>query len=128
MVGAHTVFIVGRLDIAVGYLNISFVNRVRMVSVRGQHLMSLWLRTRPTAAPALAIPLLIGSRNAVRREKYFNSFFIITIFLNLPIYFWLHWVFIAMHGLSLVSVSGGSSLVVRRLLFQSMGCMVCGLQ
>ena len=33
-----------------------------------------------TAAPALAIPLLIRSGNAVRREKNFNSFFIITIF------------------------------------------------
>ena len=38
------------------------------------------------------------------------------IFINLFIYFWLHWVFVAARGLSLVAVSG-------RLLFVA----VCGL-
>ena len=39
------------------------------------------------------------------------------LFLNLFIYFWLHWVFVAAGGLSLVAASGGySSLRVCRLL------------
>ena len=36
----------------------------------------------------------------VRRQSVFKMFII---------YFWLHWVFVAMHGLSWVSVSGGCS-------------------
>ena len=35
----------------------------------------------------------------------------IYLFIYLFIYFWLHWVFIAVHGLSLVAVSGGYSLL-----------------
>ena len=36
---------------------------------------------------------------------------------NIFIYFWLHWVFVAVRGLSLVAMSGGYSfLAVRRLL------------
>ena len=38
-------------------------------------------------------------------------FFILKFYLLL---FWLHWVFVAVHGLSLVSVSRGYSLVVMR--------------
>ena len=34
-------------------------------------------------------------------------FFIIIIFKNLFIYFWLHWVFVTACGLSLVAASGG---------------------
>ena len=34
----------------------------------------------------------------------------------LQIYFWMHWVFVAAHGLSLVAASWGDSLVVRGLL------------
>ena len=37
-------------------------------------------------------------------------------FKNLFIYFWLHWVFVAVRGLSLVAVSGGYSVAVRELL------------
>ena len=35
----------------------------------------------------------------------------IYLFIYLFIYFWLHWVFVAVHGLSLVVVSGGYSLL-----------------
>ena len=37
-------------------------------------------------------------------------------FFNKFIYFWLHWVFVAAHGLSLVAASGGYSVAVRGLL------------
>ena len=37
------------------------------------------------------------------------NFFNINLFIYLFIYFWLHWVFIAAHGLSLVAASGGYS-------------------
>ena len=37
-------------------------------------------------------------------------------FINLFIYFWLRWVFVAAHGLSLVAASGGYSAAVRGLL------------
>ena len=40
----------------------------------------------------------------------FFFFFLINLFI-LFIYFWLHWVFIAVRGLSLVTVSGGYSLL-----------------
>ena len=40
------------------------------------------------------------------------GFFIVVYF----IYFWLHWVFVAACGLSLVVASGGYSVAVRRLL------------
>ena len=36
------------------------------------------------------------------------------IYINLFIYFWLHWVFVAVHRLSLVVASGGYSSVVVR--------------
>ena len=39
-------------------------------------------------------------------------------FFILFIYFWLHWVFAAPHGLSLVAVSGGYSVVMRGLLIE----------
>ena len=35
---------------------------------------------------------------------------------DLFLYFWLHWVFVAARGLSLVAASGGYSVVVRVLL------------
>ena len=38
-----------------------------------------------------------------------GSFFFFNLFIYLFIYFWLHWVFVAAHGLSLVVVSGGYS-------------------
>ena len=40
-----------------------------------------------------------------------NTIFILKVFLKFIycIYFWLHWVFVAVHGLSLVAVSGGYS-------------------
>ena len=34
---------------------------------------------------------------------------LLLLFLKLFIYFWLHWVFVAVHGLSLVAASGGYS-------------------
>ena len=37
------------------------------------------------------------------------TFFFINLFIYLCIYFWLRWVFIAAHGLSLVAASGGHS-------------------
>ena len=40
---------------------------------------------------------------------FFRHFIIIIIILNKFIYFWLRWVFIAAHGLSLVVASGGYS-------------------
>ena len=41
-----------------------------------------------------------------RKSLYFFSFYLFIIIIIL-IYFWLRWVFIAAHGLSLVVVSGG---------------------
>ena len=38
-----------------------------------------------------------------------NSFLLYFFKIYLFIYFWLHWVFVAVHGLSLVAVSGGYS-------------------
>ena len=42
---------------------------------------------------------------------FFLYFFLINLKIYLFIYFWLHWVFVAAHGLSLVVVSGGYSLL-----------------
>ena len=42
-------------------------------------------------------------------EFGFFFFFFFNKFIYLFIYFWLHWVFVAAHGLSLVVVSGGYS-------------------
>ena len=39
----------------------------------------------------------------------FCSFFLIHLFIYLFVYFWLRWVFVTAHGLSLVVVSGGYS-------------------
>ena len=44
------------------------------------------------------------------------------LFINLFIYFWLHWVFIAVRGLSLVAASGGFYSLLR-----CAGVAVCGL-
>ena len=62
-------------------------------------------------------------------DKYLAvSFFIFSFFLKKQNFnFWLHWVFIAEHGLSLVTVSGGYS-VVRRLLIAEQGLCSGGLQ
>ena len=55
-------------------------------------------------------------------------------FIFIFIYFWLHWVFVAAHGLSLVAASGGfSSLCGRGLLFivrasHCSGFSCCGAQ
>ena len=38
-----------------------------------------------------------------------KRFYCILFFINLFIYFWLHWVFVAVRGLSLVGLSGGCS-------------------
>ena len=61
------------------------------------------------------------------------SLFVFFFLINLFIYFWLHWVFIAAHGLSLVAVSGGYSLLQHAgfslrwlLLLQSMGSRCAG--
>ena len=48
---------------------------------------------------------------AKRDEVVPGSFFFFFFLINLFIYFWLHWVFIAAHGLSLVAVSGAYSLL-----------------
>ena len=58
-------------------------------------------------------------------------FFLINLFTYL-FYFWLHWVFVAAHGLSLVAESGGSLFwcagfsLGRLLLLQSMGSRLTG--
>ena len=44
-----------------------------------------------------------------------NTYFFV-LFINLFIYFWLRWVFVAARGLSLVAASGGYSVAVRGLL------------
>ena len=43
-------------------------------------------------------------------------------------FFWLHWVFIAMHKLSLVAVSWGCSLVVEHRLLIAMASLVAALR
>ena len=52
------------------------------------------------------------------RVKKDHFFFFLSFFkkLNLFIYFWLRWVFVAVSGLSLVAASGGYSVAVRGLL------------
>ena len=50
----------------------------------------------------------------------FFLFFKIYLF----IYFWLRWVFIGVHGLSLVAVSGGYSFVVVRRLLVAVASLV----
>ena len=82
---------------------------------------------------------LLGSRrNLIEDIRVFIYLFIINLF----IYFWLHWVFVAVRGLSLVAAGGGySSLWCAGfslwwlLLLQSMGSrhagsvvVACGLQ
>ena len=42
-------------------------------------------------------------------EERVNNLFFFKIYLFYLFYFWLRWVFVAAHGLSLVVVSGGSS-------------------
>ena len=53
----------------------------------------------------------------------FGCFYFIYLFIYLFIlfYFWLHWVFVAARGLSLVAVSGGYSSLRWLLLLQSTG-------
>ena len=67
------------------------------------------------------------------KKRFFCFFFLINLFV-LFIYFWLCWVFVAAHGLSLVAASGGySSLQCTGfslrwlLLLQSTGSRACGL-
>ena len=71
--------------------------------------------------------IVLGTRYWVGSFTYTN------LFIYLFIYFWLHWVFVAAHGLSLVAVSGGySSLrcigfsLQWLLLLWSMGCRCAG--
>ena len=63
-----------------------------------------------------------------------NNLLLLFLFI-LFIYFWLHWVFVAAHGLSLVAASGGYSLLwcigfslQWLLLLRSTGSRACGLQ
>ena len=62
------------------------------------------------------------------QEFFFQFCFFLNKFIYLFIYFWLHWVFVAVHGLSLVAASGDHSLLQCAgfslrwlLLWQSMG-------
>ena len=55
-----------------------------------------------------------GQEETLGVADLFIIFFFFLI--NLFIYFWLRWVFVAVHGLSLVAASGGYSSVVCRLL------------
>ena len=64
---------------------------------------------------------------------FFNDVFLFIYLFILFIYFWLHWVFIAERGLSLVVASGGYSLLRRvgfslrwLLLLQSVGSRCTG--
>ena len=82
--------------------------------------------------PALDIAQPLADQELVDLQLF--SYFV--IFLNLFIlfiYFWLHCVFVAAHGLSLVAVSGGHSLLLRvgfslqwLLLLRSMGSRRAG--
>ena len=55
----------------------------------------------------------------------FTHTFYFKIFkINVFIYFWLHWIFIASPGLPLVAVSGGYSLVVMRGLLLAVASLV----
>ena len=63
----------------------------------------------------------------------FSFFFLINLFIYVFIYFWLHWVFVAAHGLPLVAASGGYSLLWCKgfsllwlLLLRSMGSRCAG--
>ena len=47
-------------------------------------------------------------------KKHEDTFFFFNLFILL-IYFWLRWVFVAAHGLSLVAVSGGLLIAVTSL-------------
>ena len=48
----------------------------------------------------------------LNQDAHSSTFFLINLFIVLFIYyFWLCWVFVAAHGLSLVAVSGGYSLL-----------------
>ena len=55
-------------------------------------------------------------------------FFKINVFIYLSIYFWLHWVFVAAHGLSLVAVSGGATLRCGARASHRGGLSCCGAQ
>ena len=52
------------------------------------------------------LPFLFKSR---KRNQYLTSHKLFFFFINLLIYFWLRWVFVAVRGLSLVVASGGYS-------------------
>ena len=45
----------------------------------------------------------------IKEKKHNQKYYFFLIFVYLFIYFWLHWVFVAAHGLSLVAASGGYS-------------------
>ena len=51
---------------------------------------------------------------------------IFLIFIDLFVYFWLHWVFVAVNGLCPVAVSGGYSLSAVRLTSHCSGLSCCG--
>ena len=56
----------------------------------------------------LDLKLLISTLGLIVHSVFLKKFYFI---LYLLIYFWFHWVFVAVHGLSLVAVSGGYSLL-----------------
>ena len=54
----------------------------------------------------------------------FLFYFISLIFIHLFIYFWLHWVFVAARGLSLVAASGGLLFITVRGLLIAVASLV----
>ena len=76
------------------------------VAACGLFICSMWdlssLTRDRTGPPALGVQSLsLWTTREVPVPGFFFSFFLV--------YFWLHWVFVAAHGLSLVAVSGGYS-------------------
>ena len=88
---------------------------------------------RPRQELCLLCQMNESSQTGKTAVTCFFSFFFKDKFIYLFIYFWLHWVFVAVHGLSLVVASGGyssmrcTSFSLRwLLLLQSMGSRHAG--
>ena len=57
----------------------------------------------------LDLAMLAGNEQNIDHRNQNSSYTFEFLFIYLFIYFWLHWVFVAAHGLSLVVASGGYS-------------------
>ena len=76
----------------------------------------MWTHVTLFKTLSMVLPISLGVNDKAVKITYKDLYQLVYHYLffktliNLFIYFWLHWVFIAVHGLSLVAVSGDYSL------------------